>query len=59
MKLAPPKQWRLSRDTRLESGERHIDGVDIEGVPIRLCTIAHPLTANGTNAESTKEGDNQ
>jgi hypothetical protein len=58
-KLAPPVQWRLSRETRLESGKRHIDGVDIEGIPIRLCTIAHPLTADGANAEPAKEGNDR
>jgi hypothetical protein len=35
-----PKQELLifSRETRLESGEHHIDAFDIEGAPVRLCS---------------------
>ena len=57
-----PKQELLifSRETQLESGEHHIDALDSEGVPIRLCTKkhipgTHPFTADGANAE----GDDQ
>jgi hypothetical protein len=49
IKPPKPKQWVLSRETQLESGEHHIDAIDSEGVPIRLCTKelipgTHPLT---------------
>ena len=37
-RLTTPKQWVFSRETQLESGEHHIDALDIEGVPVRLCT---------------------
>ena len=45
---------------QLESGEHHIDALDSEGVPIRLCTKkhipgTHPFTSDGANAE----GDDQ
>ena len=57
-----PKQELLifSRETQLESGEHHIDALDSEGVPIRLCTkkhiqVTHPFTSDGANAE----GDGQ
>ena len=50
----------FSRETQLESGEHHIDALDSEGVPIRLCTKkhipgTHPFTSDGANAE----GDDQ
>jgi hypothetical protein len=59
-RLPKSKQWVLSRDTRLESGEHHIDALDIEGVPIRICAKkhipgTHPFTADDANAE----GDNR
>jgi hypothetical protein len=55
-RLPKSKQWFFSRETRLESGEHHIDALDIDGVPIRLCSKElipgmHPFTADGANAE--------
>jgi hypothetical protein len=41
-RLAPPKRWMFTRDTRLESGEHQIDGYDAEGFPIRLCSTEQP-----------------
>jgi len=32
----------LTRDARLESGEHQIDGYDVEGFPVRLCTKVGP-----------------
>jgi hypothetical protein len=59
-RLPKPKQWVFSRETQLESGDHHIDALDSEGVPIRLCTKkhipgTHPFTSDGANAE----GDDQ
>ena len=55
-RLPKPKQRVFSRETQLESGEHHIDALDSEGVPIRLCTKkhipgTHPFTSDGANAE--------
>jgi hypothetical protein len=60
-RLPKPKLWILSRDTRLESGEHHIDGLNLDGNPIRLCNVSeetyyrmhphmHPFTAETSNA---------
>ena len=55
-RLPKPKQWVFSRETQLESGKHHIDALDSEGVPIRLCAKkhipgTHPFTSDGANAE--------
>ena len=55
-KLTTPELWVLSRKTQLESGDHHIDALDIDGAPLRLCTGyvppgTRPLTAYGVNAE--------
>ena len=59
-RLPKPKQWVLSRETQLESGEHHIDALDSEGVPIRLCTKKHisgtrPFSSGGVNAEGDEQ----
>ena len=53
-----PKQWRFTRDTRLESGEHQIDGIDVEGFPVRLVSTEQPppgmhvfTDANGPETE--------
>jgi hypothetical protein len=57
--MKKPKHWMFTRETRLENGEQRIDGLDIEGVPVRLCTKEaipgmHPFTdANGPEEETT------
>jgi hypothetical protein len=53
-----PKQWVLSRETQLESGEHHIDALD--SVPIRLCNKKHisgaqPFSSGGANAEGDEQ----
>lgn len=54
----PPKQWMLTRDTRLESGEHQIDGTDAEGFPIRICLGVIPgMHAYGN--DEPEEGDDQ
>ena len=60
-RLTTPKPWVFSRKTKMESGEHHIDALDIDGAPVRLCTIhvppgTRPLTAAGVNAE---QGDDK
>ena len=59
-RLPKPKQWVLSRETQLESGEHHIDALDSEGVPIRLCNKKHisgtqPFSSGGANAEGDEQ----
>lgn len=45
----------LSSDTRLESGEHHVDAINAQGVPVRVCRVkclpgTHPFTADSANA---------
>jgi hypothetical protein len=59
-RLPKPKQWVFSRETRLESGEHHIDAADIEGVPIRLCAKEHiPGTHPFTEYDTNDKGDDR
>ena len=53
-RLTTPKQWVFSRETRLESGEHHIDALDIEGVPVRLCTKEHSGHASFHRRQRTR-----
>jgi len=53
--MIPSKQWILTRDTRLESGEHQIDGYDLEGHPVRLCLASPP----GMHAFDEAEGDDE
>ena len=44
-RLPKPELWVFTRDTRLENGKHRIDGCDIAGFPIRLCTEDDPRYA--------------
>jgi hypothetical protein len=61
-RLPPPERWVFTRDTKLESGEPHIDGQDLQGVPVRLCIKQEPPPvmhlfneANGREGETIND----
>ena len=59
-RLPPSKQWKFTRDTRLESGEHQTCGYDAEGFPVRLCnTAAPPRGMHAFTNANEPEGDDQ
>ena len=52
----PGGHWILSRQTRLESGKEHADGIDVDGIAVRTCRVqripgTHPLSPESVNVD--------